>query len=63
MFLALGPLDCKCAKYLVDRRNVECSGEDYESIDDIAQDFPRGGRLQPTAPHVCFVVLAAARPP
>ena len=62
MFLALGSLDCKCAKYLVDRRNVERSGADYNSIDDIAEDSLRGGRQQPPAPYAfCLSWLQPGR--
>ena len=57
LVLALGALDCKCAKLLTGRRNVECKGEDYESIDDIAKDRCRGGRLQLTARAVLTTIM------
>ena len=38
-FAAVGELDCKVAKLLTKRRNVECTGEDYESIGDIAKEL------------------------
>ena len=48
MVMAIGSLDCKVAKLLTKRRNIDCTGEDYTSFDQIAQDFTRAGRLQPT---------------
>ena len=38
-FVALGELDVRCAKFLTKRRNVQCTGEDYESISDIAKEL------------------------
>ena len=48
MVMAIGSLDCKVAKLLTKRRNIDCTGEDYTSFDQIAQDFTRAGRLQLT---------------
>ena len=45
---AIGALDCKVAKLLTKRRNIECTGENYENLDQIAQDLSRTRRLQPT---------------
>ena len=72
MVMAIGSLDCKVAKLLTKRRNIDCTGEDYTSFDQIAQDFTRAGRLQPTPvispappppifPKRCAVSMAAAR--
>ena len=71
MVMAIGSLDCKVAKLLAKRRNIDCTGEDYTSFDQIAQDFTRAGRLQPTPvispapppiiPKRCAVSMAAAR--
>ena len=38
-FVALCELDVRCAKHLANRRNVECSGEDYENFSDIAKEL------------------------
>ena len=38
-FVALSELDVRCAKFLTKRRNVQCTGEDYESISDIAKEL------------------------
>ena len=38
-FVALGELDVRCAKVLTKRRNVQCTGEAYESISDIAKEL------------------------
>ena len=48
MVMAIGSLDCKVAKLLTKRRNIECTGEDYTSLDHIAQDVTRACRLQST---------------
>eukprot|EP00959_Pyramimonas_sp_CCMP1952_P216918 4536377-Pyramimonas_sp.AAC.1 len=45
--MAIGSLDCKVAKPLAKRRDIECTGEGYASLDQIAQDFTRACRLQP----------------
>ena len=37
--MALSELDVRCGKFLTKRRNVECSGEDYASISDIAKEL------------------------
>ena len=37
--MALSELDARCGKFVTDRRNVECSGEDYENISDIAKEL------------------------
>ena len=39
MFVALSELDVRCGKFLTNRRNVECTGEDYETISDIAKEL------------------------
>ena len=57
MVMAIGSLDCKVAKLLTKRRNIDCTGEGYTSFDQIAQDFTRAGRLQPTP------VISPAAPP
>eukprot|EP00959_Pyramimonas_sp_CCMP1952_P395672 8290782-Pyramimonas_sp.AAC.1 len=46
--MAIGSLDCKVAQPRAKRRNIERTGEDYTSLDQIAQDFTRTCRLQPT---------------
>ena len=38
-FVALSELDVRCGKFLTNRRNVECTGEDYENISDIAKEL------------------------
>ena len=37
--MALSELDVRCGKFLTNRRNVECTGEDYENISDIAKEL------------------------
>ncbi|CAK0815088.1 unnamed protein product, partial [Prorocentrum cordatum] len=37
--MAIGSHDCKVAKLLAKRGNIECTGEDYTSLDQIARDF------------------------
>ena len=38
-FVALSELDVRRGKFLTKRRNVECTGEDYENISDIAKEL------------------------
>ena len=56
--MAIGSPDCKVAKLLAKRRNIECAGENYASLDHIAQDFTRACRLQPTR----FISSSPPRP-
>ena len=37
--MAMSELDVRCGKFLTNRRNVECTGEDYENISDIAKEL------------------------